>query len=65
MALGRDLTISEVAALVGRSPEALRHWERRGFIPPARRDPMSGWRVYDARDVARIQELVRRGRSVQ
>lgn len=51
-------SIGEVAAEVGRSPEALRTAEREGRIPPARRDE-GGARYYTRDDVnAIIERLV-------
>jgi len=62
MALGPNLTVSEAAAIVGRSASALRQWERIGIIPPARRDAMSGWRVYTPAEVRTIRLIADKGR---
>lgn len=47
--------ISEVARLLGISAEWLRAGERRGFFPPARRDPTNGHRYYTEEDVERLR----------
>ena len=52
------LTIGEVARMVGRHPETLRRYERRGWIPVAKRDPYSRWRVWDTEDVKAIVKLL-------
>ncbi len=54
------LNISDTAKLVDRHPQTLRDYEKAGIIPPARRDPISGWRVYDRYLKAnRVEEGVR------
>ena len=52
------LNISDTAKLVDRHPQTLRDYEKAGIIPPARRDPISGWRVYDREDVNRIRRIL-------
>jgi predicted DNA-binding transcriptional regulator AlpA len=51
---GRPLRIGELAALLGRSPLTVARWERRGVIPPARREPTTGNRVWTESEVAAI-----------
>jgi DNA-binding transcriptional MerR regulator len=48
----------EVAARCGVSPDTLRHYERKGLLPPPARTP-AGYRRYPADTVARVQ-LVQR-----
>jgi MerR family transcriptional regulator, light-induced transcriptional regulator len=58
----QPLTISDLAHRTGVSAATLRAWEtRHGFPAPARRT--SGHRRYDERDVALVQEVVRRRES--
>ncbi len=52
------LNISDTAKLVDRHPQTLRDYEKAGIIPPARRDPISGWRIYDREDVSRIRRIL-------
>ena len=52
------LNISDTAKLVDRHPQTLRDYEKAGLIPPARRDPISGWRVYDREDISRIRRIL-------
>ena len=40
------MTIGELARLVHRHPDTLRGYERKGIIPQADRDPISGFRVW-------------------
>ncbi len=55
-------TISEAARELGLSSEWLRQGEKRGSLPPARRD-RNGYRYYTAEDVEllRNRRLLRRG----
>lgn len=52
------LNISDTAKLVDRHPQTLRDYEKAGIIPPARRDPISGWRVYDRGEISRIRRIL-------
>ena len=47
----------EVAKIVGRHPDTIRDYERRGVIPVARRD-IAGWRVYNEEDVEMIRAIL-------
>ncbi len=48
------LSISEAARELGLSAEWLREGEKRGSLPPARRD-RNGYRYYTAEDIARLR----------
>ncbi len=54
--------IGPLAEQLGIRPATLRKWERAGLVRP-RRDPLTGYRVYDAADVrdARLAHQLRRG----
>ncbi|TDT30332.1 DNA-binding transcriptional MerR regulator [Streptomyces sp. BK208] len=54
--------IGSLAAELGIRPATLRAWERAGLVRP-RRDPVTGYRRYDAADVrdARLAHQLRRG----
>ncbi|MET9663008.1 TioE family transcriptional regulator [Streptomyces sp. NPDC006510] len=54
--------IGPLAAKLGIRPATLRKWERAGLVCP-RRDPLTGYRVYDEADVrdARLAHQLRRG----
>jgi DNA-binding transcriptional MerR regulator len=54
--------IGPLAARLGIRPATLRKWERAGLVRP-RRDPHTGYRVYDEADVrdARLAHQLRRG----
>ncbi|TWV38565.1 MerR family transcriptional regulator [Streptomyces misionensis] len=54
--------IGPVAGRLGIRPATLRAWERAGLVSP-RRDPRTGYRVYDEADVrdARLAHQLRRG----
>ncbi|MFF5919799.1 TioE family transcriptional regulator [Streptomyces flavochromogenes] len=54
--------IGPLAEMLGVRPATLRAWERAGLVRP-RRDPLTGYRVYDEADVrdARLVHQLRRG----
>jgi DNA-binding transcriptional MerR regulator len=54
--------IGPLAGKLGIRPATLRKWERAGLVRP-RRDPLTGYRVYDEADVrdARLAHQLRRG----
>ena len=52
-----QLRTGEVAKIVGRHPDTIRDYERRGVIPAARRD-IAGWRVYSEEDVETIRRIL-------
>jgi DNA-binding transcriptional MerR regulator len=54
--------IGPLAGKLGIRPATLRKWERAGLVRP-RRDPRTGYRVYDEADVrdARLAHQLRRG----
>lgn len=51
-ALGPQLTIGRFADLTMLSPKALRLYDQRGLLPPARVDAETGYRFYQAEQVA-------------
>ena len=57
-----DTFVGALARKLGIRPATLRAWERAGVVRP-RRDPRTGYRVYDAADVrdARLAHQLRRG----
>ncbi|MEV5912482.1 TioE family transcriptional regulator [Streptomyces chartreusis] len=57
-----DTFIGPLAEALGVRPATLRKWERAGLVRP-RRDPRTGYRVYDEADVrdARLAHQLRRG----
>lgn len=57
------LTIGELAAEAGVTPEAIRYYEREGVVPPATRAGAGRYRRYDAADVERLR-FVRRLREL-
>ena len=52
-----DLTVGRVADLVGVSVRTLHHWDGIGLVRPGGRS-WSGYRLYDAEDVARIHRVL-------
>jgi len=51
------LRVGEAARLAGVRPSAVRFWEREGLLHP-RRDPASGYRLYDRDDVGRLRIVI-------
>ncbi|MFD7558631.1 TioE family transcriptional regulator [Streptomyces sp. NPDC059835] len=58
----RSTFVGALAKELGIRPATLRKWERAGLVNP-RRDPLTGYRVYDEADVrdARLAHQLRRG----
>jgi len=54
-------TVSEACKMLGIFKNTLYNWERKGKIPKAYRDPMSGWRLYSPEDIEIIKKLSGRG----
>ena len=52
------LTIGKLAAVLGIHPDTIRRYERQGLIPPARRSPMNGYRLWAEEDVADNRQAV-------
>lgn len=59
---GGSMFIGPLAGKLGIRPATLRKWERAGVVRP-RRDPLTGYRLYDEADVrdARLAHQLRRG----
>ena len=52
----RTYRVGELARLTGVSVRALRHYDEIGLLHPCERAP-NGYRLYDARDIARLQSI--------
>ncbi|MGO1592387.1 MAG: MerR family transcriptional regulator [Ancrocorticia sp.] len=52
-----DMTVGEVADLIGVSVRTLHHWEAIGLITPSART-YAGYRLYDSADVERIHQIL-------
>ena len=50
----------EVAEILGVTKRTLWNWEEAGKIPKARRDPMSGFRLYSEKDIKRLKKITGR-----
>ena len=57
------LTIGELAARAGVTPEAIRYYEREGVVPPAARHGAGRYRRYGAADAERLA-FIRRARDL-
>jgi len=53
----RYYRVSEVCKALGIFKNTLYNWEKKGKIPKAYRDPMSGWRLYSEKDIDRIKKI--------
>ena len=51
------MTVKEVSRLTGVSVRALQYYDRIGLLPPARRSE-AGYRLYDAGDLERLQQIL-------
>ncbi|MDQ3541165.1 MAG: MerR family transcriptional regulator, partial [Chloroflexota bacterium] len=52
-----SVRVGEAARLAGVRPSSVRFWEREGLLHP-RRDPRSGYRLYDRDDVGRLRIII-------
>lgn len=52
-----SLRVGEAARLAGVRPSSVRFWEREGLLHP-RRDPESGYRLYDRDDIGRLRIII-------
>lgn len=52
----QELTVGEVAELLGLTVRTLHHWDRSGLVSPSGRSA-SGYRLYSPKDVARLQRV--------
>jgi DNA-binding transcriptional MerR regulator len=62
---GKVLRGVDVARMFERTPTWLKWLERTGVIPPARRDPINGYRMYGPDDVERIRQILSQKRKAQ
>jgi len=51
-------TTGQIAKLLSVHPDTVRNYERAGLIPPARRSPLNGYRVWSEEDYQAIHRLV-------
>lgn len=58
---GDELTPSEVASEFNVSPATVRRWGTRGWLPPTRRMPGSGYRRYSRADVDAFRQRLDAG----
>ena len=52
------LTTGKIAAALGVHPDTVRNYEKRGLIPPAKRSPINGYRIWEPEDLDRIRQVV-------
>lgn len=52
------MKIGEIAAFFGVSPKAIRLYEKKGLLKPARVDPETGYRYYTAEQVSTLNALL-------
>ncbi len=53
-------SIRDSAELLGVSKQTLMRYERRGFFPRARRNPINGWREYTLNDIQKLKKILGR-----
>jgi len=51
--------IGEAAARVGTTPRTIRYYEEIGLLPGSDERPSGGHRIYDERDIERLQDALR------
>jgi len=50
-------TVAGMCEELGIFKNTLYNWEKKGKIPSAYRDPMSGWRLYSPEDAEKIKKI--------
>ena len=53
------MKIGEAAARVGTTPRTIRYYEEIGLLPGSDERPSGGHRIYDERDIERLQDALR------
>lgn len=53
-------SLNDIIKMLGISRKTYYNWEKAGKIPKARRDPMSGYRIYTEEDVKRLKKITGR-----
>jgi DNA-binding transcriptional MerR regulator len=49
-----DLNIKDAAKILGVHKDTIKYWEENNLIPPARRNPQNGYRVYNEQEIKEI-----------
>ena len=52
-----EMRMSELAKRIGRHPDTIRAYEKKGVIPEAKRD-IAGQRIYTEQDLAEIRAIL-------
>jgi DNA-binding transcriptional MerR regulator len=52
-----DLNIKQAAQVLGVHKDTIKYWEEQRLIPPARRNPKNGYRIYNADELKEIAKL--------
>ena len=63
MTKSQVITIQEAAKLLGINPETLRRWDRKGKFK-AKRHPINGYRLYNAKDINTLLKKIQNGESI-
>jgi len=58
-ALRKFLTSADVAKALGVTRKNLFDWEKTGKIPKARKEKMSGYRIYTPADVEKLRKIIK------
>ncbi|MBN1587323.1 MAG: MerR family DNA-binding transcriptional regulator [Candidatus Omnitrophica bacterium] len=56
----RYYAAAEAAEILGISKQTLIRYEKRGLIPPARRNALNGWREYTGPEILNLKKLMGR-----
>ncbi|MBI4971757.1 MAG: helix-turn-helix domain-containing protein [Candidatus Omnitrophica bacterium] len=61
MYMKKYFLLEEVIKMLGVSRNTYYNWERSNKIPTAKRDPMSGYRIFTESDVNHLKKITGRG----
>ena len=54
----KKYNVQEVADMLGLYRGTVINYERRGIFPPARRNPINGYREYTDEDIANLRKIL-------
>jgi len=65
MSTQKFYTVKDVADILGVTRRTLFNWEKEGKIPPARREPISNYRIFTEQDIEQLKTLTGRTAAVE
>lgn len=57
---GREYDLGKACKKLGIHIKTFKAWEKKGFIPPARRNPITGYRVLMDEDIELVRKFIQK-----